>query len=65
MITIEEYKSNPCRLSSLPDWKMKTFNLPNNLKVIHDIDYDNIENNYEKDTKYFRLKYDFDEINIL
>ena len=57
MITIEEYKSNPCRLSSLPYWKMETFNLPNHLKVIHHIDYDNIENNYEKDTKYFRLKH--------
>lgn len=57
MITIEEYKSNPCRLSSIPYWKMKTFKLPNNLEVIHDIDYDNIGNNYEKDTKYFRLKH--------
>jgi GNAT superfamily N-acetyltransferase len=59
MLTIDEYKGNPCRLSSLPYWKMKTFNFPDNLKVIHDIDYDGIKDNYGKDTRYFRLKHGF------
>lgn len=59
MMTIETYKRNPCKLSALPYWKIKTFNVPDNIKVIHDIDYVNTENCNEIDTKYFRLKHDF------
>lgn len=62
MITIEEYKRNPCRLSSIPYWKIQSFNIPDNIKVVHEEEYTNNLNSNEIDTLYFRLKHDLDNI---
>lgn len=55
MISIEEYKKNPCKASSIPYWKAKSLILPANMKITHS------DNFNEKllidyfDEKYFRL----------
>jgi len=54
MISIDEYKANPCRVSSVPYWKMVTIKKPDNITLVHDDDY--IEHYYQGvDTPYFRL----------
>lgn len=62
MISVDRYKQNPCRLSSIPYWKMRTFKIPDNMKVIHHEDYNDEEDNIWVDTKYFRLKHDLKRI---
>lgn len=62
MISIDRYKENPCRLSSIPYWKMRTFKIPDNIKVIHHEDYNAESDNLWVDTKYFRLKHNLKKI---
>lgn len=31
MIALNEYKKNPCRVSAIPYWKLRTFKIPDNL----------------------------------
>lgn len=55
MISIEEYKKNPCKASSIPYWKAKSLTIPTNMKIIHNDKFnENLLNNYF-DKKYFRL----------
>lgn len=65
MISIDEYKRNPCRVSPIPYWKMRTFKTPNNITVIHDEEYTDIQNNKSKDTLYFRLKHNLKNIELV
>lgn len=65
MISVDRYKENPCRLSSIPYWKMRTFKIPDNIKVIHHEDYNAESDNLWVDTKYFRLKHDLKGIEPL
>jgi hypothetical protein len=46
VISIDEYKANPCRVSSVPYWKMITIKKPDNIALIHDADYI-AEQNYQ------------------
>lgn len=55
MISIDEYKANPCRVSSVPYWKMITIKKPDNITLIHDADYIAEQNYQGVDTLYFRL----------
>lgn len=57
MISINDYKQNPCRLSSLPYWKMKSFKIQDNITVVHDEDYDGSLHKSQTDTLFFRLKH--------
>lgn len=57
MISIDEYKANPCRMSSIPYWKMKAIRIPNNILVVHEQEYCSESGNFV-DTRYFRLKHD-------
>lgn len=65
MISIDEYKANPCRISSIPYWKIMTFKMPSNLLVIHDEDYNIGQENISEDTFYFRLKHDLKSIEAI
>ncbi|MGI6537216.1 MAG: hypothetical protein ACOX22_02515 [Caldicoprobacterales bacterium] len=55
MISIDEYKANPCKVSSVPYWKMITIKKPYNITLIHDTDYIAEQNYQGVDTLYFRL----------
>jgi GNAT superfamily N-acetyltransferase len=57
IVEINEYKMNPCRLSSIPYWKIRTIKIPDNISVVHDEDYNINPSSLKKDTIYFRLKH--------
>ena len=39
MISIDEYRKDPCRTSSLPYWKLNTVVIPDNMTIIHHRDF--------------------------
>lgn len=55
MLSIQEYKADPCRVSSIPYWKMLTIKKPDNITLIHDDEYIAEQNNQAVDIQYFRL----------
>ncbi len=62
MISIEDYKKNPCKASSIPYWKTKNLTIPSNIKIIHDNEFDGkLLDNYI-DRKFFRLIHDLSNI---
>lgn len=56
-MTKEEYLNNPCGTSSIPLWKAQEVLIPNEMKIVHDADFDEsmLESYY--DEPYFRLKH--------
>lgn len=62
MISIDEYKANPCRVSSIPYWKMITIKKPDNITLIHDADYIAGQNYQGVDTQYFRLIHNLENL---
>lgn len=67
MISIEDYKKNPCKASSIPYWKAKSLTIPSNMKIIHNNKFDEkLLDNYF-DRRFFRLIHNLSnipEINI-
>lgn len=61
MLSITEYKLNPCRLSSIPYWKRAVYQVHRDILIIHRDDLIK-ETNFLDDTIYFRLKHDLNEI---
>lgn len=62
MLTIKSYLNNPCGMASIPYWKQKGRSIPDNMKIVHDRDYDeNLFCDY-KDEPYFRLYHDLKSI---
>ncbi|MDE7361006.1 MAG: GNAT family N-acetyltransferase [Oscillospiraceae bacterium] len=55
MITIEEYRNDPCKALSVPYWKAKNLSVPPNMKIVHDSEYDAALLDKYNDRKYFRL----------
>ena len=55
MITKEEYLKNPCSASSIPYWKAKSITIPDGMKILHQDEYDDGENQRFVDEPYFRL----------
>lgn len=55
MVTIEAYKKNPCGVLSIPYWKSRHIEIPQNMRIIHDNEY--IKDAYREyhDEPYFRL----------
>lgn len=58
MVSIEEYRANPCKVSSIPYWKMKSIEIPKDIVVIHHGEYMAKPGPFSKDILYFRLKHD-------
>lgn len=52
-MTIEEYRKNPCSVSSVPYWKLEAYPVPENIEIIHGIS--RIADGYKKTDQYFRL----------
>lgn len=62
MISINEYKEDPCRAFSLPYWKAKGVSIPKNMKIIHDSEFDEKLLKKYVDKRFFRLKHDLKNI---
>lgn len=55
MISIEEYKQNPCGTLSIPYWKATDMIIPDNIKIIHNKNYDESLLKEYTDKQFFRL----------
>ena len=55
MITTEEYLKNPSSVSSIPYWKAKSITIPDDMKILHQEEYIDEENQHYVDEPYFRL----------
>lgn len=62
MISMEAYKKDPCKVSSIPYWKAKSLIVPSNMKIVHSDEFDvNLLDNYF-DRRFFRLIHDLSDI---
>ncbi len=55
MVTKELYRSQPCRMLSLPFWKSKALSLPEFMKIVHQSDFNVSYLKDYTDEEYFRL----------
>ena len=55
MLTKEQYLANPCKASSIPYWKAKSITIPDGMKILHQEEYNDAENQHFVDEPYFRL----------
>ncbi len=62
MISIEEYKANPCRVSSIPSWKMNAIKTPRTIVVVNHEEFMANPGFFLEDTLYFRLKHDLGNV---
>lgn len=56
-MTIESYLNDPCRTSSIPLWKTRAIPMPDSIKIVHDVDFDESMRKNYVDEPYFRLKH--------
>ena len=57
-INLQDYIQNPCRVSSLPFWKTKNIDVPADMLIVHDEQYQTGCFNEYDDERYFRLRHD-------
>ena len=62
MILLKEYIKNPCRSSSIPYWKQRTIKVPDNIKIVHNDEYNFADFNGYIDEPYFRLYHDLQSV---
>lgn len=62
MECLNDYLKNPCRVSSIPYWKQKSAKVPDNMKIVHDSEYDATDYVGYLDEPYFRLYHDLKEV---
>lgn len=55
MISMEVYKKNPCKVSSIPYWKVKNLTIPYNMKIVHNDEFDETMLDKYFDKRFFRL----------
>lgn len=58
MVNIKDYLKNPCRESSIPYWKAKSISIPDEMKILHQNDFNEAEYTQYIDEPYFRLSHD-------
>jgi len=56
------YIKNPCGTYSIPCWKNKRFQIPDNMKILHDREFEEELLLEYNDEKYFRLSHDLKDI---
>lgn len=61
-VITSEYLKNPCGTYSIPYWKNKTIQIPNNMKILHDREFEDGLLLQYNDEKYFRIKHDLKDI---
>lgn len=52
---LQEYLQDPCRKLSIPYWKNKSLQIPDNMRIVHHDDFDKKLFSSYHDEKYFRL----------
>lgn len=57
-----KYINNPCRSLSIPYWKQKNICVPDNIKIVHNDDYNAADFDEYIDEQYFRLYHDLQEV---
>lgn len=62
MLTLEEYLLDPCGTLSIPFWKAKGIRVPENMRIIHERDFIPAMAEGFRDTVYFRLYHDLQDI---
>lgn len=62
MVLLKEYIKNPCRSSSLPYWKQQNVRVPDNIKIVHNDEYNVADFNGYIDEPYFRLYHDLQSV---
>ncbi len=62
MILLKEYIKNPCRSLSIPYWKQRSIKVPDNIKIVHNDEYNVADFNGYIDEPYFRLYHDLQSV---
>ena len=62
MDLLDAYKANPCGTLSIPYWKNKSIEIPQNMRIVHEKDFSKSEYWEYKDEPYFRLFHPLEEI---
>ncbi len=62
MILLKEYIKNPCRSLSIPYWKQRNIKVPDNIKIVHNDEYNVADFNGYIDEPYFRLYHDLQKV---
>lgn len=62
MVLLKEYINNPCRSLSIPYWKQKSITVPDNIKIVHNDEYNAADFDGYIDEPYFRLYHDLQTI---
>ncbi|MBQ8597807.1 MAG: GNAT family N-acetyltransferase [Lachnospiraceae bacterium] len=62
MVSLEAYLENPCGTLSIPYWKNKITQIPENMKIVHHRDYLHCEPKGYDDEPYFRLLHTLKDI---
>lgn len=62
MITKDQYLANPCRESSIPYWKLKAITMPEEIRIIHNDYFNELEYHQYIDEPYFRLYHDLQNL---
>ena len=55
MVLLKDYINNPCRTLSIPYWKQKNIKVPDNIKIVHNDEYNATDFVGYVDEPYFRL----------
>ena len=61
-MNFEEYASNPCKASSLPYWKTVSVTIPENIRVVRDDKFSELQNR-GNDEPYFKMVHDLRTVN--
>lgn len=56
-VTKKQYLENPCRASSIPYWKAVCISIPDNMKILHDSEFNTELLKRYIDEPYFRLQH--------
>ncbi len=62
MVLLKEYIKNPCRSLSIPYWKQRNIKVPDNIKIVHNDEYNVADFNGYIDEPYFRLYHDLQSV---
>lgn len=57
MISMKDYKTNPCRTLSIPYWKAKDISIPPDMQIVHDSEFDAKLYDAYLDRTFFRLSH--------
>ena len=61
-MTLQDYLLDPCGTLSIPYWKAQTVQIPPNMHIVHQRDYDAADFGDDSDEPYFRLMHDLRNI---